>query len=212
MAGAKMKSGKPDTRTHILDVAERHFGIYGFMGTSLRGIIKEAKVNVAAVAYHFGSKEILFSEVMQRFAIPVVHGQLEKLRTTMSGPTVRLQDILNAFYEPPIVLIKGLGERGETLSLFLGRAQTEPDPVFSMVDEHYAACRNEFIDAFRTVIPDLSEADYQWHFEFMLSLIVCFLTRKRPIMERYSTSVDWQPDEVVARLTTFCAAGMQEKL
>ncbi|MBX9691954.1 MAG: TetR family transcriptional regulator, partial [Cyanobacteria bacterium] len=35
-----------DTKTKILDVAERHFAQFGFEGTSLRGIIKDATVNV----------------------------------------------------------------------------------------------------------------------------------------------------------------------
>jgi AcrR family transcriptional regulator len=202
-------SAKLDTRTHILDVAERHFAIYGFTGTTLRGIIKEAKVNVAAVAYHFGDKEELFSQVMERFAKPVVERQLQQLRETMQQKQVQIKDVLHAFYEPPIALVRALGKKGETLSLFLGRAQTEPEPVFSMVDKHYAACRNEFIDAFRTVVPGLSEAEYQWRFEFMLSLIVCFLTRNKPIIQRYSKTEDWQTAEVVGRLTTFCAAGFK---
>jgi AcrR family transcriptional regulator len=202
-------SAKVDTRTHILDVAEGHFAIYGFNGTTLRGIIKEAKVNVAAVAYHFGDKEQLFSEVMQRFAVPVVERQLKELRELVKRRDLQIEDVLHAFYEPPINLVKSLGKKGETLSLFLGRAQTEPEPVFSMVDKHYAACRNEFIDAFRAVVPGLPEGEYQWRFEFMLSLIVCFLTRNQPILQRYSNSGNWEPADVTERLVGFCAAGFK---
>src|SRR5688572_9121803 len=203
-----MATGRTDTKDHILDVAERHFAQYGFAGTSLRGIIAEAEVNVAAVAYHFGGKEELFGAVMQRFAAPVVQSQLERLRAVLTKRDAALADVLRSFYEPPIALIKKLGKRGESLSLFLGRAHTETEPVYSLVDAHYAACREEFIDAFRKLKPGLSEADYQWCFEFMISLIVCFLTRQKVIRQRYSGTSDWKPDLVIVRLVNFCEAGI----
>lgn len=197
-----------DTKTHILNVAERHFGMFGFAGTSLRGIIKDANVNVAAVAYHFGSKEDLYAAVTERFAMPVVEQQLTRLRSAMQRKNVTLTDVLRAFYEPPIALIKKLGAKGESLSLFLGRSHSEPDPVFSMIDKHYASCRDEFIDALRKLLPNRTEADYQWGFEFMLGIIVSFLTRNTYVRRRYTSSANWQVDEVVDMLIGFCASGM----
>ncbi len=195
-----------DTKKNILDIAERHFAIFGFSGTSLRGIIKEAKVNVASVAYHFGSKEELFLAVIERFAAPVVQSQLEALSKLMMTPEVKIEDVLRTFYEPPITLVKGLGQEGETLSLFLGRAQMEPEPVYSLVDKNFSTCRNEYIKAFRQLIPGCQIADYQWDFEFMLSLIVCFLTRRNLIERRYNAGDSWDPDEAVERLTICCSA------
>ena len=46
-------------KERILDVAERLFADFGFPVTSLRDITREAGVNLAAVNYHFGSKEAL---------------------------------------------------------------------------------------------------------------------------------------------------------
>lgn len=204
-----MPTANPDTKTHILNIAEQHFANYGFGGTSLRGIIKDANVNVAAVAYHFGAKEDLFAAVIQRFAAPVVEQQLSRLQLEMKREGTTIEDILQAFYEPPIALIKKMGAKGETLSMFLGRCQSEPDPVYSLVDEHYAACRDEFIEAFRVVVPGKSDAEYQWRFEFMLSAIVMFLTRNKYIRRRYTSSTSWQVEEVVAMLIGFCAPGMK---
>ena len=45
-----------DTKTKILDTAERLFSQKGFDAVSLRNIVEAAKVNLAAVHYHFGSK------------------------------------------------------------------------------------------------------------------------------------------------------------
>lgn len=197
-----------NTKEQILDIAESHFASFGFAGTSLRGIIKEANVNVASVAYHFGSKEDLFEAVMERFAAPVVEHQLRRLRTELDSDNYSLESILRCFYEPPIQLVHSLGQKGESLSLFLGRCHSEPEPIFSMVDKHFASCRNEFIEAFRRVRPDQEEAQYQWHFEFMLSLIVNYLTRQKYIKKRYHPEKTETADSVIAMLVNFCLNGM----
>lgn len=206
---ADLKSqSKASTRDNILDVAERHFATFGYAGTSLRGVIKDAGVNVAAVAYHFGDKEDLFVAVVERFAAPVVEEQLKRLDEVLAKKKVKLGDIVRAFYEPPIRIVKKRGTSGEVLAQFLGRAQMEPEPVYSLVDKNFASCRNRFIDAFRRANPTLKEADYQWRFEFMLSLIVCFLTRQKLIRGRYGDSSEFDVDEALMRLTSFAELGL----
>jgi AcrR family transcriptional regulator len=54
----------PDTKQKIMEVAFELFGRYGFEGTSIRQIALESEVNIAAVNYHFGSKENLFWDIM----------------------------------------------------------------------------------------------------------------------------------------------------
>ena len=55
-----------DTRGKILDTAERLFAKRGIDGVSIRAITGEAKVNLAAIHYHFGSKEAIVKEVFAR--------------------------------------------------------------------------------------------------------------------------------------------------
>jgi AcrR family transcriptional regulator len=206
--GKRMQARNPQaTKQQILDVAERHFGIYGFAGATLRGIIKDAKVNIAAVAYHYGTKEELFSAVLERFARPVVTEQLKQLAAIEAQRDLR--KILLAFYLPPLSLVKSKGRGGQTLALFLGRIQTEPEPVFSLVDKNFADCRDRFIDAFRACLPQATEEDLHWKFEFMLSLIVTFLTRQAEIRKRYTSEPTWTPQDTAERMVRFCEAGMQ---
>jgi len=58
-----------DTKQRILDEAERLFAENGFAGTSLRRIIGAAEVNLAAVHYHFHSKESLLEAVLMRHVL-----------------------------------------------------------------------------------------------------------------------------------------------
>ena len=56
-----LRAVKPqhETRTRILDAAEELFMLHGFEGTSMRLLTAKAGVNLAAVNYHFGSKDAL---------------------------------------------------------------------------------------------------------------------------------------------------------
>ena len=67
------KSGEVDTKSRILDAAEELFMEHGFEATSLRLITTAANVNLAAVNYHFGSKEELFQAVLTRRQIGRAH-------------------------------------------------------------------------------------------------------------------------------------------
>jgi AcrR family transcriptional regulator len=53
-----------DTKIKILSAARELFAIKGFDGASVRDIARLAEVNIAAVNYHFSSKEKLFHQVM----------------------------------------------------------------------------------------------------------------------------------------------------
>ena len=64
------------TKQRILDAAESLFMEHGFEATSLRSITAAAGVNLAAVNYHFGSKEELFQAVLTRRLDPMNHARL----------------------------------------------------------------------------------------------------------------------------------------
>src|SRR5690606_36644825 len=67
------------TREAILDSAEALFARQGHDGTSMRQITSEAGVNLAAVNYHFGSKEALVQAVLKRRLAVLNHERLRLL-------------------------------------------------------------------------------------------------------------------------------------
>ncbi|MCC6391972.1 MAG: helix-turn-helix transcriptional regulator, partial [Bryobacterales bacterium] len=69
----------PPTKDRILDAAELLFANHGFDATSLRMITAQASVNLAAVNYHFQSKEALLDATIARRAIPINRRRLELL-------------------------------------------------------------------------------------------------------------------------------------
>src|SRR6185295_14681558 len=62
---------KVDTKSRILDTAEKLFGMNGFDGTSLRDITTAADVNLAAINYHFQTKDSLIDAIVARRIEPV---------------------------------------------------------------------------------------------------------------------------------------------
>ncbi len=54
-----------DKQKEIVQVAEKLFAEYGFDGTSVRLIAKEAGINIAMISYYFGSKEKLLEHMVE---------------------------------------------------------------------------------------------------------------------------------------------------
>src|SRR5579872_383717 len=89
---------KLDTKSRILDSAEKLFGMNGFDGTSLRDITTAADVNLAAINYHFQSKDSLIDAIVARRIEPVNKKRFEMLDAFGSRPTV--EQIMAAFIAP----------------------------------------------------------------------------------------------------------------
>ena len=87
------------SKRKLLDAAEQLFADKGFEAVSVRDITQLAKTNVAAVNYHFGSRDSLLSLVMMRYMLPVTEeriARLEAIERKWSGKTAPLEEIIDA--------------------------------------------------------------------------------------------------------------------
>ncbi|MGO4750691.1 TetR family transcriptional regulator, partial [Streptomyces sp. 2MCAF27] len=119
------------TRDRLLDAAERLFGEHGFAATSLRTVTVAAEANVAAVNYHFGSKEGLLRAVVER-AMAAVNGERLRLLEELRAPGDRqptVEELVRAFVMTGARLVERSGERGVSVARFLGQVMSEPDPA-----------------------------------------------------------------------------------
>src|SRR4029077_13793684 len=100
-----MNDSRPLTTERILDAAERLFADHGFEGTSIRDIVDTAKVNLAAVHYHFRSKEALLEAVLTRRISLVNDARLQRLDTAEAAAAPRspsVEEVLRAFIIPTV--------------------------------------------------------------------------------------------------------------
>src|SRR5919109_2080649 len=92
-----------ETRTRILDAAEELFMLHGFEGTSMRQLTTKAEVNLAAVNYHFGSKDALIEAVFRRRLDPMNAARIAALDDLeKEGRAPAPEAIIRAFVGPSL--------------------------------------------------------------------------------------------------------------
>jgi AcrR family transcriptional regulator len=200
-----------DTRERILDAAERLFAAHGFAGTSLRAVTREAEVNLAAVHYHFGTKEDLLRAVLDRVVVPVNRERLERLGQLEAGSgdePLSVEGILDAFLAPTLRSIRDLGERGVIITRFLGRSYTEPSElVQALAREQYGEVGQRFTEALGRALPHLPEAELHRRFKLVVGVLTYILADAGRTGEYADDLSD--VDGMVGRLVAFLAAGLR---
>jgi len=194
-----------DTKTRILDTAEKLFGQNGFDATSLRDITAEAEVNLAAVNYHFQSKDALIDAVISRRIEPVNRQRLEMLEA--AGPNATVEQILIAFLQPVM--------RPDISAVYplIARTLANPDEFLMRLFKKYLSVIVErFGEALGRALPELSRSEITWRLHFTAGAMVHVLARAHAMPELMPESIrEFDQQTVLAQLVTFCAAGFRAK-
>ena len=201
-----------DTKNRILDAAEQQFGDRGFAETSLRDITKEAHVNLAAVNYHFGSKEALLAAVLERRLQPINEHRLQVLddlesRAGSEGPP--LVEIVRAFVSPPFEKQQEWGDTGQTFLRVLGRVHGETNDDFREVFmSEFDLVYQRFAAALSRALPHLENADLTWRMLFMIGSMAFTMSWGQSIVRR-DPSATRSPNETINALVAFATAGLE---
>ena len=148
----------------ILHVAEEHFAVHGFFASSLRQITRDAEVNVAAVHYHFGSKEALFVAVLNRRIVPFVQSVLCGLAQIQATKQVLLaEDVVDSFVHACFELIQSEDRNAALFSKLVSRLMLDEYRQF----RELLAAQNEnlatsLLAAFGQILPDLPPQAVRW--------------------------------------------------
>ena len=157
-------------RDRILEVAERLFSEHGMTGVGLRAISTEADVNLASIAYHFGSKDGLLEALFAQRAAPIAEERMRLLALCLEGKRKPvLEDILDAFLRPALTL--GVEPRfgGPAFVKLRARLGTEPQSLSrKILSKAFDRSSRNFIEALVKALPDVPRADIEWRFHFML--------------------------------------------
>ena len=209
-----LRSIKPphETRTRILDAAEELFMQHGFEGTSMRTLTAQASVNLAAVNYHFGSKDALIEAVFRRRLDPMNAAriaELDRLEAASAAPSA--DAIIRAFLRASLAMIEDVKSGGRNFTRLLGRAYTEPSkPIRALIGQLYAPAMARYKSAFERALPELPKDELIWRMHFMFGTLAYTLAATDTVQliagckpeDRYDAAL------LEERLTAFLHAGL----
>jgi AcrR family transcriptional regulator len=161
-----------DTSQRLLDAAEAMFAEHGFAETSLRAITTRARANLAAVHYHFGSKDELLRAVFARRLQVLNEERLARLTALeTSGGPVTVEAVLAAFIEPSLQLRRA-GGQGEQFTRLLGRAQIEASEALrDFLRDQYAPVLDRFQRMLVRLLPELPPGEIRWRLYFCVGAL-----------------------------------------
>lgn len=195
-----------DTEGKILETAERLFGEQGYAATSLRHIISEAGVNLAAIHYHFGSKEDLLDQLIVRKAAPVNAERLARLDcverdAASDGPKV--DDVLEAFLAPPLRAV----QHSPNFVKLMGRMYGEG--LMPMIAEkHFHEVAVRFLAALQRALPHLTVDQVKMRVQFLVGAMAhSMFALPVPKMACPQTMLD--AEELTRELVAFLSGGMR---
>jgi AcrR family transcriptional regulator len=194
-----------DTKDKILDTAERLIGEQGYAATSLRHVIAEAGVNLAAVHYHFGSKEELLDAVVLRNAIPVNEARLARLERVEAeagdGP-LDVEKVLECFLIPTAQV----ASRTPGFVRLMGRMLAE-GMMPQIVERHFQPTARRFLGAMRRALPDLPDGELLWRVHFMIGAMAHTM-HQAPIFPHMAEGTT-DPELRMKLLVRFLSAGLR---
>ncbi len=202
-----------DTRTQLLDAAERLFAAHGVASVSVRDITRASGANLGAVNYHFGTLEALTVAVFERRIEPVDRARLAALAACERQdrpPTV--EEILTAFIRPALEQAADPAQGGTASARMLGRSIGEPNPVLERaLRRHFEPVGRRFDAALAQALPSLPPNEIRCRMPLVVgALHHCLISFDRlpppPLRRRLD------PAQIERRVVSFAAAGLRASL
>lgn len=216
-----LETRSADTRERILDAAEHLFMAHGYEGTSMRQITGDAGVNLAAVNYHFGTKESLMQEVFRRRLDWLNEERmrvLNELEKEAGGKPLKPSQILDRFFGTLLRMAGDEKRGGVTFLRLLGRTLTEPSEfIRAFLAHEYKTVMDRYKEALFRALPDVPKAEIIWRFHFMLGATSYAIAGT----DALRLVTDWQIededsvdrlDRLVPRLMSFLLGGLRSPL
>jgi AcrR family transcriptional regulator len=215
-----LRAVKPphETRTRILDAAEELFMQHGFEGTSMRLLTTRAAVNLAAVNYHFGSKDALIEAVFRRRLDPMNAarlGALEKAESEAAGRPLAPEAIIRAFVGESLRMIEDAKGGGRNFIRLLGRTYTEPaKAIRALIGQMYAPTMERYKAALERALPQMPRDELVWRMHFMFGTLSYTLAATDAVQLIAGCKPEDRHDARLLedRLTAFLAAGLAAPL
>lgn len=213
-SGTKVESGAL-TRQRLLEAAEELFSDQGFDRVSVRDITDRAKANVAAVNYHFGSREGLVEQVMARYIDPINEERLARLdvmEKKAGKAAVPLEEVLDAFVRPFATQVRK-SELSERLFFkLMGRVcGDQAAKLPAGVEAGFVKMLARFQRAFARSLPGMPEEELIWRIHFTVGAMIHTMAHAETL-HRFTHGASGDPtmEQILSRFIRYAVAGMRE--
>ena len=197
------------TKDRILHAAEELFAAQGFATTSLRQVTSRADVNIAAVNYHFGSKDNLINEVFRRRMDGMTASRLEQLEAALREHPGELEPILAAFIEPALALAQDRNG-GASFVRVIARAYAESnDSLRKFLSDQYGHVLRDFAKAIDACVPGLGKEELYRRLDFLSGALTYAMADFGLIKRPHGVSEATHRTHAAKALIRFAAAGFK---
>jgi len=203
------------TKERILDAAEALFARQGFSATSLRNVIADAGVNLAAVHYHYGSKDELIRAVFGRRFDPVNRERLallDDLQERHRDRSIPIENILELLMLPVMKAAREQADGWSVIATLVGRVHTEPELAIRQIFyEQFDEVGERFVEALHQQLPHLPREELFYRFHFAIAAMAASLVHPDEVKLLSKGRIDPNADTAlfVRRWVTFVAAGLR---
>jgi AcrR family transcriptional regulator len=204
-----MNTSPFSTKERILGAAESLFATHGFAGASLRQVTAAAKVNLAAVNYHFGSKDKLIEEVFRRRLDELNTRRLDALGKIAQREETTLEAVLDAYITPALDLSRTGGGAAAFVRV-LARAYAEHNETLRrFLSENYGHVLRQFSAEFARLLPDMSKEELYWRLDIVTGALTYAMADFGIIQRKNEVAERTHREQAAEHLIRFAAAGMR---
>ena len=197
------------TKDRILGAAEELFAQHGFAGTSLRQVTTRADVNIAAVNYHFGSKENLVNEVFRRRMDEMSARRLEQLKTALQQHPGKLEPVLAAFVEPALAMAQDRHGGGAFIRVIARAYAEKNDNLRKFLSDQYGHVLRDFAKAIAGCVPALGKEQLYWRLDFLSGALTYAMADFGLIKRPSGLSEAAHRERAARELIRFASAGLK---
>ena len=204
-----------ETAMRILDAAEGLFVELGLEATSLRLITQKAAVNLAAVNYHFRSKDALFEAVFARRFAPWARECLHELdaleaKVAAAKAVCDVEAVMMCYVRPALALSRDPSRGGALFVRLFSRVLVENHrQVRETLSRDWGHLVARYTAALGRALPQLSSEAVAWRLHLGLS-VMFHAFAGNDILKLFGRSAvsARDPDLIVKHVVPFVVAGM----
>ncbi|WP_428033296.1 TetR/AcrR family transcriptional regulator [Amphritea sp.] len=205
------------TAKKILLSAEALFAEQGFAETTMREITSAAKVNLAAVNYHFGSKKGLITAVAEKYLTPLVsnlQAALSERQTVSHDEIISTEELLE-------ILMRTLLQVGKSRQFALPVFMRLLELIYMKNQEElrdamlsrYRGAFTAFIDLLRKDSAVMDDEEFFWRLHFLLGSIIFTLSNFQTLVaiEMREFERTAEIERTLHRMIPVLVAGLQAR-